>query len=94
MVKNINWKTIKDDGAPPFDVLCIVYGTKIVKDYLEKEYSVPSYCIAYNECYAPEICMTQVIELPNNCEVIRNNIGKAIYVDVPFEREKWCEIDV
>ena len=96
----MNWKTIEKDGPPPFDTLCIVSGTRYCKGFIEETETFlnktdegwTAYCLAYNELYRPEIMMTQVLEIPDNCTLSRDN-DSVYLLEVPFEIEKWCEVD-
>lgn len=77
----MNWKSIEKDGAPPFDTLVLVRAK-------DEQFGFYKYAIAYNECYRPNMCMVQVIELD---ESLKDKL--PIYVNVPFHPEEWLEIN-
>lgn len=82
--KNI-WYSIEKDGPPPFDTLVVVRGNVDIIDHTGKNWGkAPHYALAYNDCYRPEVCMNQVIDLP---EELKDKL--PIYISVPFNIEEW-----
>ena len=68
--------------APPFDTLVLV------SDERKCHYS-----LAYNECYPPEISMTQYLELPIGMYVTLQGKGRQVYIEAPFEIKYWAEVN-
>jgi hypothetical protein len=61
-------------------------GKKEIIDYTGKSHGfVPCHSLAYNNCYRPEMSMSQVLELSDE-DTKRLN---KIYVEVPFDVTKW-----
>ncbi len=74
-----NWIDI-DNRKPPFDTLVLVRGK-------DKEYIFHRYALAYNECYPPEMSMTQVLELK------KETMEKIpVFNEVPFDITEWVEV--
>ena len=86
------WISIKDK-IPPFDTLVLVRHLYIGEEVTIYKNFKPclvrpqyyEYAVAYNECYPPDMVMTQVLTLP-----------KSVCVEdtrVPFEIEEWMELE-
>lgn len=78
------WYSVEKDGPPPFEELCLVRGK-------HKEFGYNQYALAYNECYRPDMNMTQVIELQDNA--YRELISSHICLDIPFTIESWMLLE-
>lgn len=77
----MTFKKIIEDGPPPYDSLCLCRGK-------HKEYGFWRYCLAYNQCYRPEMNMCQVLELEEE------DLKKIpILNNVPFEVEEYMELE-
>lgn len=82
------WKTIKDDGPPPYDTLVLVGGTGRVNDNNGVEQTWPKYALAFNACYRPEMCMSQVFD--GLSQEDRKKL--PIICGLDFEIERWMKV--
>lgn len=80
------WYSVDKVGPPPYDKLCVVYGNRDIIDNSGVNHGTsPAYAIAFNQCFRPDICMTQVLELSKED---KDKLGRTC-TDLPFEVIKW-----
>ena len=90
------WISIKDK-APPYDDLVLLRGdeeveSKWIDGWTNEEHcetvTISKYAIAFNQCYPPDICMTQVVEVTKDD---KPNLATS-YPNIAFKITHWMRI--